>query len=110
MDWADLAIPHAQNLAWSATLVVAWAAAELRGSRAYQSGAKARLTNFLIGTIVALFGVLLAILFELLKGFMPEEGLIGYVIPAWRPAGVVGVLVSILAYGVVWDFFQYWFH
>jgi sterol desaturase/sphingolipid hydroxylase (fatty acid hydroxylase superfamily) len=110
MQWSDLAMPHMQNLAWSATLVTAFAAAELRRSEGYRSGAKVRVTNFLIGTIVALFGFLLSILFDTFKAFMPVDGLLGYVIPGWRPAGVTGVLVSILVYGLVWDFFQYWFH
>ena len=27
-----------------------------------------------------------------------------------RRAGIFGLLVSVITYGMVWDFFQYWFH
>lgn len=106
----DAAIPHLQNLAWSVVLVAGYAAAELRGSARYRSGIEARLINVLIGAIVALFGFMLSHLFDLLSDILPAGGLIGYAFPGWRPEGIPGLIASILLYGVVWDFFQYWFH
>jgi sterol desaturase/sphingolipid hydroxylase (fatty acid hydroxylase superfamily) len=108
MPLFDNVIQNLQNLAWSATLVGLFAIFELRRSDR-PAAMKGRLLNFFLGTLVAIFGFALSVLFYRLQHLVPQHGLLGYLFPN-RPSGLVGLVVSILIYGGVWDFFQYWFH
>ena len=68
---------------------------------------RGRLINILIGVIISVFAFFCTALIAWFATMVSRDGLIGLVIPAWRDAGVA---ISVIAYGVVWDFFQYWFH
>ena len=110
MQYLDNAAQHLQSLAWSATLVAIFAIAELRRPGWSSNAITRRLLNFFLGTLVAAFGLVLSYVFLGLQRFIPADGLLGYVVPGWRPTGVFGLLLSIAVYGIAWDFFQYWFH
>ena len=98
---------HLNGILLSAGLIALFTLTEIRWPAASNGGMRGRLINILIGLIVSVFAFLCTALIAWFATMVSRDGLIGLVIPEWRDAGVA---ISVIAYGVVWDFFQYWFH
>jgi len=101
---------HLNGVALSAGLVALFTLAEISCPAASNDGVIGRITNITIGLIVSVFAFFCTALIAWLAGRAWREGLIGIVIPGWRRTGLLGLAISVITYGVVWDFFQYWFH
>jgi sterol desaturase/sphingolipid hydroxylase (fatty acid hydroxylase superfamily) len=71
---------------------------------------RGRITNVIIGMIVSVFAFFCTGAIMWLAAMAWRDGVIGIVLPGWRHQGILGLAISIVAYGIVWDFFQYWFH
>jgi sterol desaturase/sphingolipid hydroxylase (fatty acid hydroxylase superfamily) len=109
MHWA-LIDHHLNGIALSAGLIALFTFAEVMWPAASDGGMTARITNFMIGLIVSIFAFACTGLTVWLAAMTWREGLIGIVIPGWRGEGTLGLAISVVTYGAVWDFFQYWFH
>jgi sterol desaturase/sphingolipid hydroxylase (fatty acid hydroxylase superfamily) len=101
---------HLDGILLSAGLIALFTAAELRWPAAQCADARGRLVNIAIGLIVSVFAFLCTALIAWIATMVWRDGLIGLVVPGWRGSGVASLVTSVIAYGMVWDFFQYWFH
>ncbi len=101
---------HLQGVLLSAVLIAVFTGCEVKWPSAAVGGLRMRLTNISIGLIVAVFAFLCTLLLSWLVPLLWPEGLIGLLVPSWSGGGVAGTAIAVVAYGVVWDFFQYWFH
>ena len=54
--------------------------------------------------IVSVFAFLCTVLIAWFATLVWRDGLIGLVVPGWRGGGIAGLAVSVIAYGMVWDF------
>jgi sterol desaturase/sphingolipid hydroxylase (fatty acid hydroxylase superfamily) len=105
-----LAVHHLDGVLLSGCLIALLSFAEIAWPAAGNGGVQERLVNIAIGLIVSVFAFLCTVLIVRFATVVWPDGLIGFVVPGWRRDGIAGVAVSVLAYGVTWDFFQYWFH
>ena len=105
-----LVVHHLQSGLLSATLIALFTFAEISWPAGQNGSVRGRLTNILIGVIVAVFAFSCTVLLSWLVTMMWRDGLIGLLLPNWRGEGLLGLAVSVVVYGAVWDFFQYWFH
>jgi sterol desaturase/sphingolipid hydroxylase (fatty acid hydroxylase superfamily) len=94
----------------TAGLITLFSLAEIRWPAAPMGEVRGRLINILIGLIVSVFAFLCTVAVAWFATLVWRDGLIGWIIPEWRGTGIAGLVMSVVAYGVVWDFFQYWFH
>ncbi|SRR6266540_1945771 len=101
---------HFTGVLLSAGLIALFTLAEIRWPAASNAGLHGRLINILIGLIVSVFAFLCTALIAWLATMVWRDGLVGLAVPDWRGEGLAGLAVSVLAYGIAWDFFQYWFH
>jgi sterol desaturase/sphingolipid hydroxylase (fatty acid hydroxylase superfamily) len=101
---------HLQGVLLSAALITVFTVCEMNWPAAAVGSVRIRVTNILIGLIVAVFAFLCTFLLTWIVPLLWPEGIIGLLVPSWRHEGVLGVALTVVAYGVVWDFFQYWFH
>src|SRR6266852_9809509 len=101
---------HLNGVMLSAGLIALFTIAEINWPAARAGGVRGRVINILIGLIVSIFAFLCTALIAWLATMVWRDGLIGLVVPGWRHEGIAGFVMSVIAYGVVWDFFQYWFH
>jgi sterol desaturase/sphingolipid hydroxylase (fatty acid hydroxylase superfamily) len=108
-NW-DLIEHHLDGVMLSAGLIALFTLAEINWPAVSDDGPRGRFVNIAIGLIVSVFAFLCTALVALVTGLVWRDGLIGLVWPGWRGSGAVGLAISVIAYGVVWDFFQYWFH
>jgi len=108
-NW-DLLSNHLQSVLLSAVLIAAFTAAELCWPTQPLGGPYGRIVNIAIGLIVGVVVFFLILLLAQIVSVVSPRGLVGALSPWWPPDGVVGIAVAVLAYGFVWDFFQYWFH
>lgn len=105
-----LAAHHLQGVLLSASLIALFTFAEIRWPAGRFGGVRGRATNILIGLIVSIFAFACAALLTWFAPLVWPEGLIGVIVAGWRAEGLAGLAISVIVYGVVWDFFQYWFH
>jgi sterol desaturase/sphingolipid hydroxylase (fatty acid hydroxylase superfamily) len=101
---------HLQGVLLSAVLIAAFTACEVKWPSAAVASLGMRLINIAIGLIVAVFAFLCTLLLSWFVPLFWPEGLIGLLVPSWSRGGVAGTAIAVVTYGVVWDFFQYWFH
>ncbi len=101
---------HLNGVALSAGLIALFTLAEINWPAGNDGGPRGRITNIIIGLMVSVFAFFCTALTIWMAARMWREGLIGMILPGWRRAGIFGLLVSVITYGMVWDFFQYWFH
>jgi sterol desaturase/sphingolipid hydroxylase (fatty acid hydroxylase superfamily) len=101
---------HLDGILLSAGLIALFTVAEIRGPAARKGNLRSRTVNIAIGLIVSVFAFLCTVLIARLATMLWHDGLIGLAVPGWRGSGIAGLVISIVAYGMVWDFFQYWFH
>jgi sterol desaturase/sphingolipid hydroxylase (fatty acid hydroxylase superfamily) len=101
---------HLQGVLLSASLIALFTIAELRRPAGRLGGVRERATNILIGLIVSVFAFICAVIVAWFAPLVWPDGIIGLVVAGWRGEGLAGLAISVIAYGVVWDFFQYWFH
>jgi sterol desaturase/sphingolipid hydroxylase (fatty acid hydroxylase superfamily) len=101
---------HLDGILLSAGLIALFSVAEVRWPASRQRDVRSRIVNIVIGVIVSVFAFLCTVLIAWFATLVWRDGLIGLVVPGWRSGGIAGLAVSVIAYGMVWDFFQYWFH
>jgi sterol desaturase/sphingolipid hydroxylase (fatty acid hydroxylase superfamily) len=101
---------HFNGILLSAGLIALFTLAEISWPAAPVGDVRGRLINILIGLIVSVFAFICTVAIAWFATMVWRDGLIGWIIPQWRSAGIVGLVTSVIAYGAVWDFFQYWFH
>jgi sterol desaturase/sphingolipid hydroxylase (fatty acid hydroxylase superfamily) len=101
---------HMNGVALSAALIALFTGAELMWPAVRNGAWRARLINVAIGSIVSIFAFMCTALIAWFATKVWRDGLIGIVVPGWRGEGLPGLALSVLVYGFVWDFFQYWFH
>jgi sterol desaturase/sphingolipid hydroxylase (fatty acid hydroxylase superfamily) len=101
---------HFNSVALSAGLIALFTLAEMSWPAMSKAAMWGRITNIIIGLIVSIFAFFCTALTTWFAVMTWREGLIGILIPGWRREGMFGLAISVLAYGAVWDFFQYWFH
>jgi sterol desaturase/sphingolipid hydroxylase (fatty acid hydroxylase superfamily) len=101
---------HLNGVLLTAGLIALFTLTEIRWPAVSNRGMRGRLINILIGLIVSIFAFLCTALIAWFATMVARDGLIGLVLPGWRGEGIAGLVISVIAYGVVWDFFQYWFH
>jgi len=109
VHWA-LINHHLNGVALSAGLIALFTLAEINWPAASNGGVRGRITNVIIGMIVSIFAFFCTGAIMWLAVMAWRDGVIGIVLPGWRHHGIFGLAISIVAYGIVWDFFQYWFH
>src|SRR5262249_21786024 len=101
---------HLNGVLLSAGLIALFTLAEICWPAVVDGGARGRITNIVIGVIVSVFAFFLTAVIVWFATLVWRDGLIGLVVPGWRRDGLAGLVLSVLAYGFAWDFFQYWFH
>ena len=101
---------HLNGVLLSAGLIALFTLAEINWPAASSGGVNSRIVNIVIGVIVSVFAFFLTALIAWFATMVWRDGLIGLVVPGWRGEGMAGFALSVIAYGAVWDFFQYWFH
>jgi sterol desaturase/sphingolipid hydroxylase (fatty acid hydroxylase superfamily) len=101
---------HLNGVMLSAGLMALFTIAEMNWPAVKNGRWHGRVTNIAIGLIVSVIAFLCTALIALFAAVVWRDGLIGLVLPGWRSNGIAGLAISVIAYGVVWDFFQYWFH
>jgi sterol desaturase/sphingolipid hydroxylase (fatty acid hydroxylase superfamily) len=106
----DAIVPHLQNIAGSAMVIAMVTIAESRWPAVRQRRLDALKFNIAIGLVGAATAFVFAFSFEVIMKTVPRDGLIGLVIPGLHSRGLLGVAAFVMIYGLVWDFFQYWFH
>lgn len=105
-----LAVHQLDGVLLSAGLIALFTFAEISWPAASNGGVHGRVVNIAIGLIVSVFAFVCTVLIAWFATVVWRDGLIGFVVPGWRGDTIAGVAVSVLAYGLTWDFFQYWFH
>jgi sterol desaturase/sphingolipid hydroxylase (fatty acid hydroxylase superfamily) len=110
LEYQGLIGHHLNGILLTAGLIALFTVAEIRWPAAPVGDVRGRLINILIGLIVSIFAFLCTVAVAWFATLVWRDGLIGWIIPQWRGAAIAGLVVSVVAYGVVWDFFQYWFH
>ena len=101
---------HMNGVMLSAGLIALFTLAEISWPATNSGGLRDRAINVVIGSIVSVFAFLCTALVAWFAALAWRDGLIGLAFPGWRGEGVGGLAISVAAYGLVWDFFQYWFH
>jgi len=101
---------HLDGIVLSAVLIALFTAAEVRWPASRYGDVRSRIVNIVIGLIVSVFAFLCTVLIAWFATMVWRDGLIGLALPGWRGGGIAGLIISVVAYGMVWDFFQYWFH
>jgi sterol desaturase/sphingolipid hydroxylase (fatty acid hydroxylase superfamily) len=101
---------HFDGIVLSAVLIALFTAAEVRWPASRYADVRSRIVNIVIGLIVSVFAFLCTVLIAWFATIVWRGGLIGLALPGWRGSGIAGLIISVVAYGMVWDFFQYWFH
>src|SRR5215204_2922866 len=102
---------HLNGVLLTAGLIALLTLAELKWPAASRGSLRGRLINIFIGIVVSVFAFFCTVVIAWLAGMMWRDGLIGLVVPGWRGGdGLAGFTLSVIVYGVAWDFFQYWFH
>jgi sterol desaturase/sphingolipid hydroxylase (fatty acid hydroxylase superfamily) len=101
---------HFNGVMLSAGLIALFTLAEVKWPAVDDQGLRGRSVNVAIGIIVSVFALLCTALVALFATVVWRDGLIGMAVPGWRGSGIAGLAISVMVYGVVWDFFQYWFH
>jgi sterol desaturase/sphingolipid hydroxylase (fatty acid hydroxylase superfamily) len=101
---------HFNGVLLSAGLIALFTLAEISWPAVRHGGARGRLVNIWIGILVSVLAFICTAAIAWLATLLWRDGLIGLIVPQWRSAGILGLAVSVVAYGAVWDFFQYWFH
>jgi sterol desaturase/sphingolipid hydroxylase (fatty acid hydroxylase superfamily) len=101
---------HVDGVLLSAGLIAVFTFAEIGWPAAANGGMHGRAINILIGIIVSVFAFLCTVPIAWFATTVWRDGLIGLVVPGWRGDGMASVVISVIAYGLAWDFFQYWFH
>src|SRR4030095_4922615 len=101
---------HLDGVLLSAGLIALFTVAEIRWPASRKGDGRSRIVNIVIGVIVSVFAFLCTVLIAWFAALVWRDGLIGLVVPGWRGGGIAGLVTSVVAYGMVWDFFQYWFH
>jgi sterol desaturase/sphingolipid hydroxylase (fatty acid hydroxylase superfamily) len=110
LEYEGLIGHHINGVLLTAGLITLFSLAEIRWPVAPVGDVRGRLINILIGLIVSIFAFLCTAAVAWFATLVWRDGLIGCIMPQWRGAGIAGLVTSVVAYGVVWDFFQYWFH
>lgn len=100
---------HLNGVMLSAGLIALFTLGEIGWPAIGDNGAHDRFVNIAIGLIVSVFAFVCTALTAILATAVWRDGLVGMLSPGWR-SGAAGLAISVVAYGVVWDFFQYWFH
>jgi sterol desaturase/sphingolipid hydroxylase (fatty acid hydroxylase superfamily) len=101
---------HLNGVALSAALIALFTLAEICWPAARNGGWRERVINILIGFIVSVFAFACLLLLACFATMLWRDGLLGAVLPGWRRDDLIGLAISVFAYGFAWDFFQYWFH
>jgi sterol desaturase/sphingolipid hydroxylase (fatty acid hydroxylase superfamily) len=107
-NW-ELMSSHLQSVLLSAALIALFTTAELVWPTRPFGTVRGRAVNIAIGIIVGVVVFFLLLLLVEIVNVISPRGLLGFVLPRWAE-GPAGTAVAVLAYGVTWDFFQYWFH
>ena len=107
--WA-LVEHHLNGIFLSAGLIALFTLAEISWPASGNGDVRGRFVNILIGLIVSVAAFVCTALIAWFATVTWRDGLIGELVPGWRGSGITGLVISIVAYGVVWDIFQYWFH
>src|SRR6266568_248047 len=92
---------HMNGVALSAALIALFTLAEIRWPAASNGGLRERIVNILIGSIVSVFAFVCTALILWFAMLVWRDGLIGLIVPGWRVEGVVRLVISVIAYGVV---------
>jgi sterol desaturase/sphingolipid hydroxylase (fatty acid hydroxylase superfamily) len=110
LSYQGLIEHHLNGVLLSAVLIALFTFAEITWPAARDEGARGRLVNIVIGLLVSVFAFACTVLIAWIASMVWRDGLIGRFVPGWRSDDIAGLAVSVLVYGAVWDFFQYWFH
>ena len=110
LQYLDLLDHHLQSVLLTAALIAIFVFAELVWPSGHIASVRSRMTNIIIGLIVSVFAFICTALLTAVAHLAWRDGLIGLIIGGWRSDGFWGLVLSVIVYGVTWDFFQYWFH
>jgi sterol desaturase/sphingolipid hydroxylase (fatty acid hydroxylase superfamily) len=108
-NWGLIA-HHFNAILLSAGLIALFTFAEINWPAGRDPRVQGRVINIIIGLIVSIFAFFCTALIAWLATMAWRDGLIGLLLPGWRGQGLAGLALSVITYGLVWDFFQYCFH
>lgn len=101
---------HMHSVLLSAVLITIFTCAEFIWSTPGFGGLWGRAVNIAIGLIVGVVVFFCVVFLGQVINLMPFNGLASLFRPQSILHGALGLATAVLAYGLVWDFFQYWFH